>query len=73
MIPPASQKFFTLTSDHRISRNMASIIFQLRVGHVPLNKYLHRFKKVDHARCPACGDQVKTVEHFLIHCPQIHV
>ena len=49
---------------------MASIIFQLRVGHVPLNKFLHQFKKVDHARCPACRDQVKTVEHFLIHCPK---
>ena len=48
---------------------MASLIFQLQVGHAPLNKYLHRFKKVDHARCPACGDQVETVEHFLLHCP----
>ena len=69
-IPPASQKYLTLTSDHRISRNMASTIFQLRVGHVPLNKYLHWFKKVDHVRCPACGDQVERVEHFLIHCPK---
>jgi ribonuclease HI len=40
-VPPSSQKFLTLTSNHRISRKSASLIFQLRVGHAPLNDYLH--------------------------------
>ena len=69
-ISPASQKFLVLTSNHRIQRKMTSLIFQLRVGHAPLNRYLHRFKKVDSARCPACGEQYETVEHFLLHCPK---
>jgi hypothetical protein len=30
--PPASQKYLSLTSDHRILRKMASLIFQLQVG-----------------------------------------
>ena len=66
---PVCQKFITLTSDHRIPRRMASLIFQLRVGHVPLNKYLHRFKKVDNASCPACSDPHESVEHYLLQCP----
>lgn len=66
---PASQKFVTLISDHRISRKAASLIFQLRTGHTPLNSYLHRFHRVDSPRCPACGDPNETAEHFLILCP----
>ena len=53
-----------------ILRVMASRIFQLRVGHAPLNHYLHKFKKIDSPRCPACGYPKETVEHFLIHCPK---
>ena len=69
-ISPTSQKFLLLTSDHRIERKMASLVFQLRTGHAPLNEYLYRFKKVDSARCPACGEQNETVEHFLLLCPK---
>ena len=69
-VPPASKKFLTLTSDERISRHMASLIFQLRVGHAPLNAYLHWFKKVDSARCPACGDIKESAEHFILRCPK---
>ena len=67
---PASRKYLTLISDHRIPRRLASLIFQLRVGHSPLNSYLHRFQKVDSARCPACGDPHETTEHFLLRCPK---
>ena len=55
MVPPASKKFLTLTGDDRISKQQSSLLFQLRFGHAPLNAYLHRFKKVESARCPACG------------------
>jgi hypothetical protein len=62
-------KFLKLISDHRISRHMASLIFQLRVGHAPLNSYLFRFKRADNERCPACGEPKETAEHFLLRCP----
>ena len=70
LISPASKKFLTLISDHRISRNSASLVFQLRVGHAPLNEYLHRFGKVTSAQCPACGAAKETIEHFLLRCPK---
>lgn len=59
-----------LISDHRISRNSASLIFQLRVGHAPLNEYLFKLGKVASAQCPACGEAKETVEHFLLRCPK---
>jgi len=68
-LPPHSTKYLKLISDHRIPKKMASLIFQLRSGHVPLNGYLFRFKKTESARCPACGDPKETVEHFLLRCP----
>ena len=67
---PSTQKFLLLISNHRIPRRLASLIFQLRVEHAPLNGYLHRFKKIDNPRCPACGDQCETAEHFLLRCPK---
>ena len=70
IISPASKKFILLTNDHRISRRMASLLFQLRVGHAPLNGYLNRFKKVDSARCPACGETAETTDHFILRCPK---
>lgn len=36
----------------------------------PLNEYLHRFKKVDSANCPACGHHTETAQHFLLECPK---
>ena len=69
-VSPASKKYLTLISDHRLPKKMASLIFQLRVGHAPLNGYLHRFKRVESARCPACGGARETPEHFILHCPK---
>ena len=64
-----SNKFIKLISDENLSRNDASRIFQLRAGHVPLNGYLERFKRMDSARCPACGHPRENVQHFLMDCP----
>ncbi|KAF8156730.1 hypothetical protein B0H34DRAFT_658337, partial [Crassisporium funariophilum] len=33
----------------------SDILFQLRTGHAPLAKHLHRIGKVDTPRCPCCG------------------
>ena len=70
IVSPASKKYLTLISDHRLPKNMASLIFQLRVGHAPLNGYLHWFKRVESARCPACGGARETPEHFILRCPK---
>jgi ribonuclease HI len=51
-----------------ISRNQASVLFQLRSGHVPLNTYLHRIKKGDSPMCPSCHQFRETVMHYVMHC-----
>ena len=70
IVSPASKKFLMLISDRRIPKKMSSLIFQLRVGHAPLNSYLHWFERVDSARCPACGVERETTEHFILRCPK---
>jgi ribonuclease HI len=69
-VSPASKKFLLLTSDDRIPKQKSSLLFQLRVGHAPLNDYLFRFKKVESARCPACGNARESVDHFILKCPK---
>ena len=64
-----SDKFIKLISNNKLSRNDASRIFQLRTGHVPLNAYLERFKRVDSAGCPACGHPKEDTQHYLFDCP----
>lgn len=69
-LTPYSQKYLKYIANPDLSRVNASRIFQLRVGHVPLNQYLLRFKKVDNPCCPACSHPKETVEHFLLYCPK---
>jgi ribonuclease HI len=69
IVTPSSKKFIQLTSNPSIPRRTASLIYQLRVGHAPLNEYLHRFRKVDSPRCPACGAPRETVHHYIKRCP----
>ncbi|EJD43444.1 hypothetical protein AURDEDRAFT_66433, partial [Auricularia subglabra TFB-10046 SS5] len=45
-------------------------ITQLRMGHAPLNRHLHRIKRHDHPTCDACGTAPESVRHFLLECPQ---
>ncbi|KIJ06714.1 hypothetical protein PAXINDRAFT_26620, partial [Paxillus involutus ATCC 200175] len=44
-------------------------IFQLRTGHIPLNKHLHCTARVGSLKCPNCHTRDKTVLHFLLECP----
>jgi ribonuclease HI len=53
-----------------LSRRHSSILIQLRTGHAPLNKYLHKIGKADSPICPACHNTEETVHHFLIQCPE---
>jgi ribonuclease HI len=64
-----SKNFIDLISNSKLPRHASSTISQLRTTHVPLNRYLHRFKCVDNPRCPACGEPLETVAHFLLYCP----
>lgn len=53
----------------RLARPQASIIAQLRMGHAPLNKHLHRIKSVETPTCAACEMADETVVHYLLMCP----
>jgi hypothetical protein len=64
-----SKQFIELISNPKLPRQTTSFVTQLRIAHIPLNSYLHKFKHVDSPRCPACGQGKETVEHFLLHCP----
>jgi hypothetical protein len=64
-----SKKFLDSISQSKLSREAASRITQLRIGHAPVNQYLKRVGRVDSARCPACGADTETTEHYLLLCP----
>jgi hypothetical protein len=62
-----SAAFSKLTSD--MPRRHASILVQLRTGHVGLNKHLHKIGKAESPLCPACQKTIQTDHHFLFRCP----
>ena len=64
-----SKKFLKTISQSELSRADSSRIAQFRLAHVPVNQYLNRIGKANSARCPACGDESETAEHFLLRCP----
>lgn len=51
----------------RLEKGQAAAIFQLRCGHCPLRKYLHRIGAEDHNKCTSCF-ATETPTHFLIYC-----
>jgi hypothetical protein len=53
-----------------LPRKIASILMQLRIGHIPLAKHLHHIGKAESPICPECSQNEETVEHFLVHCPK---
>ena len=53
---------------HNLHHDRASLLFQLRAGHVPLNAYLHKIQKVDSTICPSCRQSSETVIHYILHC-----
>ena len=63
------KKFLRVISMPDIMCSSASLILQLRLTHIPLNGYLKRFKRMDSARCLACGADEETITHFLLSCP----
>lgn len=61
-----SRKFLQLIGP--LPRRHATLLFQLRTGHAPLQAHLHRIKKVQSPSCPACFQAPETVHHFLFTC-----
>lgn len=49
-------------------RRHSSLLFQLRSGHAPLNKHLHRIAKSPTATCTQCNTGQESVHHFLMSC-----
>jgi hypothetical protein len=62
-----SNKYLMLITP--LPKKMASILTQMRTGHVPLAKHLHRIGKADLPICPTCQQHKETIEHLLLHCP----
>jgi hypothetical protein len=64
-----SKKYLHLIKN--LDRRQASLLFQLRSGHVALNHHLFRIRRSETPFCPHCqGITVETVKHFLLDCPQ---
>jgi len=67
--PSAPSKHFAdLIS--KLPRKHSSLIFQLRTGHVLLNKHLHRISKSPALICPACRQKKESVHYrdFILEC-----
>ena len=63
-----SKKFLRLVNG--LDRHQASLIAQLRTGHIPLNHHLFRIRRSETPTCPHCkGLTVETVRHYLFECP----
>lgn len=50
-----------------LEKGQAVAIFQLRCGHCPLRKFLHRIEAEEHDKCTTCF-ATETPAHFLIYC-----
>jgi len=53
-------------STQHLMWHQVSLLVQLRAGHMPLQKHLHRIGKADMAQCPACVTTDETVIHFML-------
>ncbi|PPR07816.1 hypothetical protein CVT24_002896 [Panaeolus cyanescens] len=61
-----SRTFSKLTT--KMKRKQASIIFQMRTGHIQLKKHLARIGKADSPICEKCHRKDETVYHYLMEC-----
>jgi len=67
-----SHSFLKVTD--QLTRAQASVLMQLRTGHIPLNTFLHCISKIKSLDCPTCRNAIETIHHFLFNCPShVHV
>lgn len=50
-----------------LEQGQAAAIFQLRCGHCPLKKFLHRLGTEEDDKCETC-QAVESPAHFLVYC-----
>jgi hypothetical protein len=62
-----SSKYIDLITE--LPKKLASILSQLRTGHAPLAKHLHRIGIADSPTCPVCLQADESIQHYLLHCP----
>ena len=74
--PLASNVDYSLPSDefihiaNQLRRNQASVLIQLRTGHLPLNNILFRIRRSDTPNCPHCYNNTReTLMHYIFFCP----
>ncbi|KIO14581.1 hypothetical protein M404DRAFT_101526, partial [Pisolithus tinctorius Marx 270] len=52
-----------------LPKRQTSLYIQLRTGHIPLNKHLHRIGRSDTPMCLQCGGtSQESVHHYLFQC-----
>ena len=49
------------------NREIETAMARLRISHVELNMYLHRFNQSDNPQCPTCNVP-EDVAHYILHC-----
>jgi hypothetical protein len=60
----------------KLTRNQASLIMQIRTGHIPLNFFLRRIGKIDLDKCLKCEANpnnvqvAETINHYLFDCQE---
>ncbi|EIW85502.1 hypothetical protein CONPUDRAFT_70292 [Coniophora puteana RWD-64-598 SS2] len=63
-----ARSFITLTAD--LPKRQTSALIFLITRHLPLNAYLHRFKRAEEPFCNHCDDVAdETIHHYLFDCP----
>ena len=50
-----------------------SLIFRARTGHLHTNKHINRINPMWEPHCRHCDYHEETVEHLLLHCPNLAV
>lgn len=54
----------------QLQRNQASLLTQLRTGHIPLNQILFRIKRAENPFCPHCEPgTIESLTHYIFFCP----
>jgi len=66
--PSTLSSKFRKDTEHLLCEQ-TTILIQLRMGHIPLSKYLHRIGKTNSPMCHTCSHQRETVHYYLMTCP----
>lgn len=62
----ASRGYWKLLRE--LPRKLLTILTQLRMGHIPLQRHLHRIRRTETDVCPCCKQCPETVFHYIMQC-----